>query len=488
MAAIRLLLVEDDEDDYFLTKDCLEGIPGQEVELEWVQEYDTAMERLRSDSCDICFLDYRIGGRTGLEFLEAVRGDEFTTPIVLLTGVGQRDIDVAATEAGAADYLDKSELSPELAERTIRYAIAQAEARRSIAEKSSLLEATLANATAGIASFKPDGQLAQANDVFDEFLKAFLAVVDGEASPLQVIKDTCVDDRATVAAADGSVFDMTINRTPHGGYVVVVVDVTEQKALQLEMEAARIEAENANRAKSAFFSSITHELRTPLHNILGFADLILHEGSVMEPQECAGYIREGGNSLLDIINSLLEYSRLESGYQPENNGGLFELDFILESIAQSFSQLAETNGVELVVSIDPTIDGLYIEEGALRSIFSRLVQNAVRFSPDGGKVEMSISVASDGATLLSVSDKGIGMKKDFVEKILSPFAQADDGLDRSFEGIGLGLSIVKLLAKALDGTLDIVSSEESGTSATLSLPSDVLILKVGTVTATQIVG
>lgn len=486
MAAIRLLLVEDDEDDYFLTKDCLEGIHGKEVEIEWIQEYETAMERLRADSCDICFLDYRIGGRTGLEFLEAVRHEELTTPIVLLTGVGQHDIDVAATEAGAADYIDKSELSPEMAERTIRYAVAQAEARRNLAEKSSLLETTLENATAGIAAFDPDGKLAQTNEVFDDFLKAFMMQADADLAPLDLIKQTCVDENATVATLDGSVFDMTINPTPRGGHVVVVVDITEQKALQLEMEAARIEAENANRAKSAFFSSITHELRTPLHNILGFADLIMHEGSVMEPQECARYIQEGGNSLLDIVNSLLEYSRLESGYEPENNGGLFELDFILASIAEGFSAAAEQNGVELQVTIDPTIDGLYLEEGALRSIFSRLAQNAVRFSPDGGTVELLISINDAGEIVLSVSDEGIGMKKDFVEKILSPFAQADDGLDRSFEGIGLGLSIVKLLATALEAKLEIVSGRESGTTASLILAPETAILKAGTAAAQNV--
>lgn len=477
MAAIRLLLVEDDEDDYFLTKDCLEAIPGQEVELEWIQEYDTAMERLREADSDICFLDYRIGGRTGLEFLEDVRHENLLTPIVLLTGVGQRDIDVAATEAGAADYMDKSALSPELAERTIRYAIAQAQARKSIAEKSSLLEMTLANATAGIAAFGPDGRLAQTNEAFESFFESFKKIVDGDHDPLTMIRDICIDERATVATPEGSVFDLTIKPTPHGGYVVVSVDVTEQKALQQEMEAAKIDAENANRAKSAFFSSITHELRTPLHNILGFADLIMHEDSVMEPRECAKYIRDGGNSLLDIVNTLLEYSRLESGYEPETHGGLFELDFILESIAQGLSTAAEANNVNLSISIDPSIDGLYLEEGALRSIFTRLAQNAVRFSPDGGEVDMGVEIGPAGQTVLFVKDQGIGMKSEFVEKIMSPFAQEDSGLDRSFEGIGMGLSIVKLLAKALNGELKIFSAPDQGTTATLVLPEGTMIPK-----------
>lgn len=469
MRQIKLLLVEDDEDDVFLAEECLSEIPHTEVAIDWVESYEAGLDRLRDGDCDICFLDYRIGGRTGIEILEVVRAEGIFIPVVLLTGVGQRDIDVAATEAGAADFLDKDDLQPSMVERTIRYAIANAKAKQELAQNSSLLQATLANASAGIAAFDPCGELAASNDLFDAFLLKFRNQKKCGSRVLDLLRRECAEADGTIHLSESEIFDLKLNETPFGGHVAVAIDVSEQQLLEESLRRAKLDAEAASRAKSAFFSNISHELRTPIHNIIGFAEVLTAGSSGMSVEDSAKYIRDGGLNLLNVVNSLLEFSRLEAG-DPIQSQPLFDLDFILASVMQSVKERAEIRDIRCEITIDPAVEGLIFDEGAMRSVFTRVLENAWRYSPAGGEVSMGISTTSDGEVSLFVEDEGIGMEADFVDRILVPFAQVDNGLDRAFEGIGLGLSIVKLIAEKTGAQLHIHSVAGEGTRIDFRLP------------------
>ena len=117
---LNILLVEDDEDDYLITREVLEEMQDVDLSLTWVQDYDEGLSFLAQNDVSVCLVDYRIGVHTGIEFLKVAKGRGLKSPVILLTGVGQRDIDVAATEAGASDFLDKSDLNASLMERSIR--------------------------------------------------------------------------------------------------------------------------------------------------------------------------------------------------------------------------------------------------------------------------------------------------------------------------------------------------------------------------------
>ena len=142
---LRVLLIEDDEDDFVLARDLLLGIPFAEYDLKWVDSYDAGLEALGCSEYDVCLLDYRLGERDGLALLHHVIEKHYKTPVILLTGQGDHDVDVEAMKAGAADYLVKGQIDADLLERSIRYSI---ERRRSRDERERLiaeLEGALGN-------------------------------------------------------------------------------------------------------------------------------------------------------------------------------------------------------------------------------------------------------------------------------------------------------------------------------------------------------
>lgn len=136
---VRLLLVEDDEDDYVLIRDILSEIPDWSIHLDWVSTFDQALERAAGGEYDLCFLDYRLGERTGIELLEELQSMAFGTPVLMLTGQGDHVIDLEAMEKGAADYLEKAHLSANLVERALRYALDRAETLEALQSSESRL-------------------------------------------------------------------------------------------------------------------------------------------------------------------------------------------------------------------------------------------------------------------------------------------------------------------------------------------------------------
>ena len=475
--ALSILLVEDDEDDYLITREFLEEIPGRRVDLKWVDCYEEGMTLAEAGGIDICLVDYRIGGHTGLEFLENAKAKALQIPMVLLTGVGQRDIDVAATEAGAADYLDKSELSPTILDRTIRYALANAASMQALAEKTGFLEATLENTGAGIAAFDVNGSLIMSNQLFDEFIKRFdeQSLAQDKSLTLDRIQEVLsvdLTENVAIVSPDGNAYELRRNVVPSGGDVVFILDITEQKNLERTMIQARNDAQAASRAKSAFLSNISHELRTPLHSIIGYSELILTDTRALDPKDCAGQINESGNHLLKLIESVLAFSKLESGEYSSKSDRIFELDGLMTSSIAQVAEVAARRAVVIDYSIDPSIESIFGDQMALRQILVNLMNNAIEFSEEDGRVDVELAIAPEGRASLSVTDHGAGMDPAKVERAFIPFVQLDDSLDRSHEGTGLGLPIVKSLAEHHEAEISVKTELGSGTSVSLTLPSN----------------
>jgi len=478
---ISILLIEDDEDDFELTREVLDEISGMDMTLEWIEAYEPGLARLAAGECDICFIDYRIGGRTGLEFIAMARERGILVPLVLLTGVGQHDIDVAATEAGASDYLDKSDLDARTLERTIRYSIAHAEAMRALRGKTELLETTLEHAGAGIAALEPNGVCTARNSRFDRMLDLLMGegsdaeprTADQTGMLIDRIADSlesAANGKIEIEGADGTIFAVSRTVTPQGGNVYVSLDITQQRAMQDSILKAKREAEAASRAKSSFFANISHELRTPLHGIIGFSDLITHERSPATMIDYANQINFSGKSLLAIINAVISFSRIESGQQNFTDEDIFDLADFIGDIVKPMCPSLQKKQVALSIDIDPDVKGIVVDKTALQTIVTGLFDNSVRFS--NGPVAISITVRRhiDGAVVLGFADDGIGIPSDKLERVFDPFYQADDALDRSYEGIGLGLPMIRLLARAHDASVALRSVEGQGTEVDIVFP------------------
>lgn len=254
-------------------------------------------------------------------------------------------------------------------------------------------------------------------------------------------------------------------------YEGTVADITERKAAEAQLRQAKIDAEAASAAKSAFLATMSHELRTPLNAIIGFAEIIADRLFGPNDPRYFGYaqdIRASGMHLLALINDILDLSKIAAG-RLELAYARVEIAPLLALVAKLFSAAAAKAGVEL--SVDSTDAALALEADPMRlqQVLMNLVSNAVKFTPNGGQVRL-FAVGGDAGLRIGVADTGIGMTPEEAARATEPFVQIDAQLTRRHGGTGLGLAICKELVGLHGGALTIESAKGQGTRVTAELP------------------
>jgi two-component system cell cycle sensor histidine kinase PleC len=238
----------------------------------------------------------------------------------------------------------------------------------------------------------------------------------------------------------------------------------------------RAEAEAANASKTAFLANISHELRTPLNAILGFSELIAREclGPVGSPRykEYASDIHNSGTHLLSLINDLLDVAKIEAG-RMEVEPQMVETQRTLEAALKFVIARARDRGQTLTIDVDQTAAVLYADERALKQIVINLVSNAVKFTQDGGRIEVSATRNAQTDFELVVADNGPGISREKIDRVFKPFSQADNRYDRQAGGTGLGLALVRGLCELHGGRAWIESEPGKGTRAIVVLPAKI---------------
>ncbi len=241
-------------------------------------------------------------------------------------------------------------------------------------------------------------------------------------------------------------------------------NITERKLTEIAMVEAKAAAEAANLAKSSFLATMSHEIRTPLNGVLGMAQAMAAEELSPAQRERLDVVRQSGESLLAILNDVLDLSKIEAGKLE-----LEEIEFDLGEIARgahaTFTALANKKGLSFGLDIEAA-RGVYLGDPTrTRQVLYNLISNALKFTESG---EIRVTAAYDGdKPVTTVTDTGIGMPPDVVDKLFSKFTQADSSTTRKFGGTGLGLAICKHLAELMGGSIAVSSVEGQGSGFTV---------------------
>jgi len=462
-----------------------------------------ARQVLQEARFDVAIVDYNLGDGTAFDLADALAD----TPTIFATGAGNQELAVRAMKAGAYDYLIKDsaqdylKLLPEIINRAIKQKKAEQELEQyhnnleelvrqraeELAAEKELLSVTFASMTDGVVVVDDHRRVMLLNNVAERLTGANLNDARGKPAD-HVIK--LYDERSKEALAIPTA-DMPDPGAGPTGPAAQVVGITlgqNGKENPVAVEATPIRTERGrvtgtiilmrdlsqqrqvDRMKTDFVSSVSHELRTPLTSVKAYTATILRDPNMPEQtrREFLTAIDEEADRLTELVNDLLEISRLESG-TVEVIRERVDVKAVAEKIVSKFERSARAKGIQLDTEIDPCVHPILGDPTKIEWIVSNLLSNAVKFTPPSGRVRVSVQ-SRDNDLVISVSDTGMGIPENEIPKVFDRFYRVRRQGDQT-PGTGLGLAIVRETTAIYGGTVDVRSRPGHGTTFTVVLPT-----------------
>ncbi len=511
---VKILLVDDDEEDYLITRDLIDDFPNGKYQLDWINNYPEALAEIKKDLYDVYLIDYRLGPDSGLDLVKTAMDEGLVRPFLLLTGQGDQEIDEQARKTGVVDYVVKGIINPSDLERSIRYGIQHIENLEQIRKLNEELEERVAERTKALAVTNealresqrlyitiarnfPEGII----NVFDKDLN--YVFVDGKDLDRLGLKKENLIGKNIREVANVSQLDMLIKNLKrsfggesvtleystednlyyelsavplHGGdgsidqIMVVSKNVTKQKIAEQEIRKSLEKEKQLGELKSRFVTTASHEFRTPLSTILSSVSIL---GKYIAAENFdktklgkhIQRIKSSVNNLNQILNDFLSMGRLEEG-RIAIEYSQFDIELLAgEAISGVRPLLKPDQQIDYVHDCgDPLV---YLDKQMLLNIMINLLSNAIKYSEENSTITLTTR-CTETELAIYVKDEGIGIPEADIQHIFERFFRAHNAVN--IQGTGLGLNIVKKYVELMNGEIEFTSEEQKGTEFFVKLP------------------
>lgn len=486
---VRVLIIEDDEDDYFIARSLLSKTTGITCELEWARDFDEGLSTLIQSDFDVCLVDYRLGPRNGLQLLEEANEEGVDTPMILLTGQGDYEVDMKAMMAGAADYLVKGQIDAQVLERSIRYARERKKAEERIREQARLLD----KARDAICAYDLEGRVIYWNKSAER-LTGYTAeemqekggddcLYDGDAEKAERAWEEVFskgewsgDLRQVTKDGEELILESrwTLVREHNGSpssVLVINTDVTERKRLESHfLRAQRMES------IGTLVGGIAHDLGNLLVPILlGVKVLSSRYGDDEKTMRTLEMIRRSAQRGSDMVKQVLAFARGVEGERVP-----LKIDRIVQEVEKITTETFPSS-IDVDIRMDDDLPPVIGDATQIQQIIMNLCVNARDAMPDGGRLQLDGQVVVLGEqeiranpdvepgryVRIQVKDTGTGIPPKVLDKVFEPFFTTKP----SGKGTGLGLSSVYSIVKSHGGFVDVDSEPGDGTTFRCYLPA-----------------
>ena len=471
---IRVLVVDDDEDDYFITKEIFDEMPAHNLSVEWASTFQSGLDSYVNEKHDIYFVDYLLGAKSGIDFLIAAKESGVKNPIIMITGKGDQKVDQAAMGFGAADYLVKSELEAQKLERTMRYVLDRFNSNQKLAESEAKYRNIFEKSRDMIFIADDSGKFLDTNDSSVRILGYTRAELTGKFiydffenenekkifREMIKIKAEVVDFERILISKEGQkkncLISMIFQTNIENNINIqgVFHDITKRRKAENDLATAEKLAVTGRVVRM-----IGHEIRNPLTNINLSLEQIESELLDIEPFRIYfDIIKRNSERINSLITELLNSSK-----PAQLKMGSISINKITLEAIQLIQDRIVLHGVKLVTKLSDDICDISMDAEKIKIAILNILVNAVEaMEARNGKLEV-VTRGEGDYCIIEISDNGTGIPADKIDFIFDPFFSGKP------KGTGLGLSTTHNIIRTHNGTIDVTSEPGQGTKFTVKL-------------------
>lgn len=472
---IHILLVDDDEDDFVLTRDMLNQVKNQQYQVDWAPDYDRAVEAIKRGDHDIYFVDYLLGEKTGIDLLNEARRQGVTRPMVMLTGKGDRSVDLEVMKLGAADYLAKDKIDSYLLERTIRYALERAQSLEALRENEMKYRNIFEKSRDVIYITDKEGNIIDINPsatrlfgyTRDELLKMNARKLYANENDRKRFEES-IERRGeienfevTLVTKDGIRKDCMLTAIMQQGsngetyYQGIVHDLTQRKKTEREIRSIEKLAVIGRVART-----IAHEVRNPLTNVNLSVEQLKNE--VQSDDDTIGMYFDIITRNCERINQLIT-ELLNSAKPAALTFTSYRVDKLLDETLELAHDRIKLKEIKVETDYSGKVGEIPMDPAKMRTALLNIIINAIEAMKEGEGVLKITTHLEDEKCVIAIQDNGSGISEENLGRLFEPFYSGKP------KGMGLGLTTTQNIIYNHKGSIEVESKEGIGTTFYITL-------------------